>query len=656
MIRVKKFLTHKLSSSTALIGGLLALLVLLASLQYHWLGEISASERDRMQSLVDSGAARFGEDFDLEIAGMFLGLQMHADTVRTQFWERYAQRYENWVSRSAHPRLVNDIYLVQLHENGLIRLFQYHPDQRHFTTAAWPATLTKLRGRFEQSLKTMRVEDGLLVGNTPDPVADDPPALVIPVARMERLSNPQDSLDDVDLVFGETMFRHRLCPRCRAADRPLFAYTVVTLDPAYLWQVYVPSLAKKYFASGQTLDYDVWIVSRRDPKRMIYHSNSGVYEVAPESGDATGNLFSLRLDKINRLLLDDTLRLGDLPEGSDRQSWRIAVGRAQGGEADAGPSLSGGEAGRWRLIVSHRTGSLEAAVAGLRFRNLLLSSAVLLLLGASVVTMLVNARRANRLAQQKMEFVAAISHELRTPLAVICSAGENLADGVVLNPHRARQYGAVIHSEGRRLAEMVDQALEFAGAQSGRKTYAPRPVDVRELVDRAVSACRSQLRESGIALEEQIADDLPLVLADATEIGRAIQNLVRNAIKYGGGQGWIGVQAQSQSGPRGPEVYITVRDTGMGIAPEDLPHIFEPFYRARGAVESQIHGSGLGLSVVRQIVEAHGGRIVVQSTLGKGSAFTIYLPCAANDGRQPTAEGPYDVAQSAPRLRTRLWG
>ena len=148
----------------------------------------------------------------------------------------------------------------------------------------------------------------------------------------------------------------------------------------------------------------------------------------------------------------------------------------------------------------------------------------------------------------------------------------------------------------------------------------------------------------------EIAEDLPLLMADPTEMARALQNLLRNAIKYGGKRRWIGLQAQAQTGPRGPEVYITVRDTGMGISAEDLPYIFEPFYRSREAVAAQIHGSGLGLSVVRQTVEAHGGRIVVQSTPGNGSAFTIYLPCAVNDGRQPIGGGAPVAA------RTRSWG
>jgi signal transduction histidine kinase len=306
--------------------------------------------------------------------------------------------------------------------------------------------------------------------------------------------------------------------------------------------------------------------------------------------------------------------------------------------------LAGSAGGRWKLILNHEAGSLDQAVSDLLLKNLLISFGILLLLAISMLIMIVATRRAQRLAQQKMEFVAAISHELRTPLAVICSAGENLADGVVPDLPRARQYGKVIHNEGRRLAEMVDQALEFAGAQSGRKTVAPRPIHVRDLLDRATAACRPHLRDSGFVIEERIDQGLPMVLADAAEIARVLQNLIDNAIKYGGDQHWIGIQALEQPGGHG-EVSITVRDSGMGIPPADLPHIFEPFYRAHEVVAAQIHGSGLGLSVVRQIVEAHGGRITVQSQPGKGSAFTLYLPCATNDGRQPTAEGRRPTAE-----------
>jgi two-component system phosphate regulon sensor histidine kinase PhoR len=196
----------------------------------------------------------------------------------------------------------------------------------------------------------------------------------------------------------------------------------------------------------------------------------------------------------------------------------------------------------------------------------------------------------------------------------------------------------VIHSEGRRLAEMVDQALEFAGVQSGRKSYVLRPLGVRDLVQRAINGCEAQIRDADVQIDLRVPDHLPLVLADAVELTRALQNLIRNAIKYGGERRWVGIQVQPQVSARGSELSISVHDTGIGIATEDIAHIFEPFYRSREAVAAQIHGSGLGLSLVRHIVEGHGGRVTVASTPGQGSIFTIVLPCLAADGRQPAVK------------------
>jgi len=635
----KKIWITNIPTSPALIGALLALLVLLATLQYYWLGEVSAGDRERMQSLVDAGAVRFGEDFDLEVARMYLSFQIDAQAVVTRQWDRYAERYEHWVQHAPYHRLAGAVYLVELYQNGRVNLSLYNASGRRFAPAEWPAAMVDLRDRFEKSMKATRIENGVVVGNTIEPVEEKIPAVVIPVAHMDLLSDPQDSQIDVDLVFGETEFKRKPCPRCQSNNGPLVAYTVVTYDLSYLRQEFIPNLARKYFASNGKLDYNLSIVSRKEPDWLFYHTNTDTYETAPAAGDATVNLFSARLDEFNRLLLDDSFDLSDLPAVSDSRAWRVAMRHSPMAEPASGTALAGSAGGRWQLILNHRAGSLDQAVSNLLLKNLLVSFGVLLLLGISMLIMVVATRRAQRLAQQKMEFVAAISHELRTPLAVICSAGENLADGVVPDPQRARQYGKVIHREGRRLAEMVDQALEFAGAQSGRKTVAPRPVEVRELLDRAVAACRPQLRDSGFLIEERIDQGLPLVLADAAEISRALQNLIRNAVKYGGDQCWIGIQAQVQSGARGAEVSICVCDRGLGIPPADLPHIFEPFYRAHEVVAAQIHGSGLGLSVVRQIAEAHGGRITVQSQLGNGSSFTLYLPCATSDGRQPAVDG-----------------
>jgi signal transduction histidine kinase len=134
------------------------------------------------------------------------------------------------------------------------------------------------------------------------------------------------------------------------------------------------------------------------------------------------------------------------------------------------------------VVLKHPAGSLETAVNAARRRNLILSSGILAVLGASMGLLVLSTRRAQRLARQQMEFVAAVSHELRTPLAVIRSAAENLADGVVHDEAQIRKYGDLMRNEGRRLTEMVEQILELAGIQSGQRGFALRPVQLDGLL------------------------------------------------------------------------------------------------------------------------------------------------------------------------------
>src|SRR6185437_9758188 len=156
---------------------------------------------------------------------------------------------------------------------------------------------------------------------------------------------------------------------------------------------------------------------------------------------------------------------------------------------------------RWRLLVQHPSGSLEAAVNSARRRNLIISSSILSMLGASIGLLVLSTRRAQELARQQMEFVAAVSHELRTPLAVIRSAGENLADGVVKDDTENHKYVVLIRSEGRRLTEMVEQILEFAGIQSGQRGFALRPVPVAPMLEDVVDSSRALIHAAAMTVE-----------------------------------------------------------------------------------------------------------------------------------------------------------
>jgi signal transduction histidine kinase len=285
----------------------------------------------------------------------------------------------------------------------------------------------------------------------------------------------------------------------------------------------------------------------------------------------------------------------------------------------------------WRLLVRHREGSLEAAVGQTRRRNLAVSFGVLLVLGLATGLLVVTAQRARHLAGQQMAFVAGVSHELRTPLAVICSAAENLADGIVQDPEQAGRYGVLIRDEGRRLSGMVEQVLGLVAAGSGRQTYAFAAAALPDVLARAEADNRSLLDQAGMTLETRVSHALPPVRADLAALGAALGNLIQNAVKYAGEGGWVGLEAAAS--PDASHVEITVRDRGPGIPAGELSQLFKPFFRGRAARDAQIHGNGLGLSLVQHIIAAHGGRVTAASIPGRGSAFTIHLPALPETDR-----------------------
>jgi signal transduction histidine kinase len=211
---------------------------------------------------------------------------------------------------------------------------------------------------------------------------------------------------------------------------------------------------------------------------------------------------------------------------------------------------------------------------------------------------------------------------------VLSSAGENLADGIVKDPAAVREYGTLVRDEARRLSGMIEQTLRFAGIQGGRAHYNRQPVDVLQVIDAALRNNDALIRAAGCTVECDLPDALPLVEADPAALTHCIGNLLSNATRYGAAGQWIGVRAAltPASGELPAQIAIEVADRGEGIDARDLPHLFEPFYRGRQSRERQIQGTGLGLALVKRIMEDLGGTVRVKSTPHKGSRFSLSLP------------------------------
>jgi signal transduction histidine kinase len=266
---------------------------------------------------------------------------------------------------------------------------------------------------------------------------------------------------------------------------------------------------------------------------------------------------------------------------------------------------------------------LAEVVAATRRRNAIVSIAVLAVLIGAFVLLAFIARRAEMLRQQQLAFVAGITHELNTPLAAIESAGENLADGIVVERDHVVRYGTAIVKESRRLSDIVAQVLTYAGMQARSARRHHEALDVEPLVTSAVAACAWIAEQSGVKIETSIAGDLPRVDGNREELVSAIRNLVMNAIRHGGDGQWVGVRAFAER----DEVVISVEDRGRGVAPEFVPDLFERFTRSEGSRVSA-GGTGLGLAIARSYARAHGGDLLYEDAEPHGACFRLVLPNA----------------------------
>lgn len=558
-----------------MIGVLAILLPLLAVLQYRWIGQVSQAERTRLRGSLNFATDRAVRDIYDEfqqITEDFLVVQP-----RSAFGPQSGPRsLENQSGPRSLENLADD--------------FARELSEDHETWQATSLIAALLDSVYVYNLRSREYrrfdpQTGTLVEDRPE------------IARFGRwLNTPGDWFNFrgavPDRVLREEDFTgtHPWVvsgilirtggPRQRSGPQALPPENLLLfeIDPEVLWGEVIPTIMATRFDQSE---YRV-AIENTSTGQFLYTSDASV-----------------------------TPELMSNPDSSQRLEPRI-------------PRRFGVIGPEFRVVARHEMGSLGEFVEAARRRNLAVGFGILALLGVTGAMIIIWSERVRSVGRLQMEFAAGISHELRTPLATIRTAAHNIAAGIVKDPQQIREYADIVQSEGRRLSGMVDQTIQFAQVEAGRRHYDMEAVGVQDVIDHAIQNVRALAQESSNAIEVRRGPDLPRVVADPTSLTHCLANLLTNAIKFGSPGAPVTIQASRD--PRKDRVRISVHNQGPGIDVDELPHLFEPFFRGRDT--SRIPGSGLGLSLVRRMMTRQKGEVTVETEPGAGATFTLHIPAA----------------------------
>ncbi len=274
----------------------------------------------------------------------------------------------------------------------------------------------------------------------------------------------------------------------------------------------------------------------------------------------------------------------------------------------------------WRFVVAEPPGGLNQGLERSAFANLAIVAAGILVLAVGAGLIARSMTRESELSDLKSRFISGISHELKTPLSLLRLYSEMLELGRVKEEDRLEFYRR-LRQQSEALGEMLEQILDFSRLEAEQQRIARQSCEPREILEEAID----MLTAHGASPREvtlTVADDVPTLEADRRGLVRAVYNLLDNAAKYGAPDKPIEVRAERRNGA----VALEVKDGGSGLDEDEIPRIFDRFYRGRAARATAVKGTGLGLSIAETVVKAHEGRIVVESSPGAGSTFTILLP------------------------------
>jgi signal transduction histidine kinase len=630
-------------------------LVLAGGLLYGWINRASVADREQQEEFLRAAMRSFREELRAplqEIRATFRPIPRRGTDAALE--DYLAGFYSEWQTNDANGALVSGLSVALLDANGKAQYRCLDTRSGKFKPEPWPSSLETFRPRLERN--DLRGPGRMFMFPTaglPFAFEGSRPVIVVPLMEADLHGRSfEQRFGTITLgrngpptrVFTEQE-EHRFGLAERgggAASMPDFhfpgrlrGWCFLEINVTYFEQRVLPQLLRRSFSGLGLSNYRVGVLFG-NPPGLVFGSEPGLTASSFSSPDGRALLIA-SFGEMGALIRARAFRRSQ--RGGPRGPVDLSISGPPPNPNETVTVEGFGErfvpnGSAWVLVVKNKAGSMDALVVRTRRRNLALGFGVLFILALSMGSLVITTHRARELARRAMEFVAGVSHEFRTPLASIQSAGFNLSSGVVKKPARVQEYGALVQNEARRLTDLIEQVMSYAGIQSGGKRYEMVPIEMPAVMNRALADYGPLLRDGGWQVEKKVEENLPLVMAEASSVESAVKNLLANAIKYGDKERWLRVSATSVPNGGRKEVQIAVEDHGPGIDPVDLAHIFEPFYRGKVVLASTVPGTGLGLSIVKRHIEAQGGRVSVESVKGKGTLFTLYLPAIPEPERK----------------------